>query len=170
MIFIIRMIVAFVLLAIASKQDIKTREVEDWIWKVMLVIAMILLIVELNIFGGYQRETVILELFLMAMLMLLTFFIFVGFNRFQKDSFGGADAKAFLCLAILLPYPLFLGAMPFSYMILVFAELFSFAFYFPKALKAPREEWKNITFPLMPFILIGIIFSAVIFYVEQIMV
>ena len=168
-IFFVRLIVGIVFLSIATKQDIKAREVEDRLWKWLFLISAILLAIEINLLGGHERETILLELFLMSMLWLLTYVVFVGFNRMQKDSFGGADAKAFLCLAMLFPIPLLFTAMPFSYMILIWAELLSFAFYLPKAMKVKRSEWNNITFPLMPFILAGIIVSAVIYGLEQIM-
>ena len=170
MIFLVRLIVAFILLAIASHQDIKTREVFDWIWKVMFIFAILLLIIEINLFGGHERETILLELFLMSMMIVLSYIIFVGFNKWQKGSFGGADAKAFMCLALLLPYPFIFGIIPFSFMIIIWAELLSFAFYFPKAMKVPKDEWKNITFPLIPFILAGLVFSLLIFLVEEIMI
>jgi len=170
LIFVLRLIVGIVLLAIASKQDIKTREVSDRIWKTMFLLAAILLVIEINLFKGYERETVILEIFFMSMLMLMGYVLFAGFNRLQQGAFGGADAKAFMCIAVLLPYPLVFGMLPLSFLTIIWGELFAFAFYFPKALKVPREQWKEITFPLIPFLLIGLLMSALIYYIEQSMV
>ena len=170
MIFILRLIVGIVLLAIASKQDIKTREVSDRIWEVMFSFTSILLAAEIILFKGYERETIVLELFFMTMLILIGYVLFVGFNRLQQGAFGGADAKAFMCIAVLLPYPLVFGMLPLSFLTIIWGELFAFAFYFPKALKVPREQWKEITFPLIPFLLIGLVMSALIYVIEQNMV
>ena len=170
MIFIIRLVVAFVFLAIASKQDINTREVEDWIWKLMLAYALVILLFDINFLEGYKRDTIITELFLMSMLILLSYVIYKGFNKMKEGSFGGADAKAFACIAILLPYPLVFGIIPLSFLVVVWAELLSFAFYLPIALRLPREQWHNITFPLIPFVLVGLGASLLLYVVEKLMV
>ena len=170
MIFILRLIVGIVFLAIAARQDIKTREVYDRVWKLMLLFAAIILVIEINLFKGYERETIILELFFMSMLMLMGYVLFAVFNRVQEGAFGGADAKAFMCIAVLFPYPLVFGMLPLSFLTIIWGELFAFAFYFPRALKLPRERWNEITFPLIPFLLIGLLMSALIYYIEQSMV
>ena len=160
--FIIRVVTAIILLAIASRQDIKKKEVSDWIWEIMLLIGFSLLIGD-----TYNGHIGILELFMMGMLILVAYVIFIGFNKGNQDAFGGADAKAFMCLAILFPIPLLFGALPFSYIIIIWAELFSFSVYFPKASRLPREEWKNIKYPLIPFILFGVVFGLLIYIIEQ---
>jgi Flp pilus assembly protein protease CpaA len=167
MIFYIRAIVAIVLLTFASKQDMKTREVSDWIWGVMFSLALAFLCYDIFFNNIYKEETFVAEMILMGVMVAFSYVIFKLFNKWQEGSFGGADAKAFACIALLLPSPMLFDMVPFSYFVLVIAELLSLVWYLPKAVKLPKDQWSSIKYPLMPFILAGVVFTIWVTVVEE---
>jgi preflagellin peptidase FlaK len=110
----IRFITGIVILFYASYTDIKTRRASNILWIIMGVIGAILLIIQYFTTGF---ENLYYLLFIPIMIGL----VYVLFQL--RLIFGGADAKALMAIAILVPIepaigqiPIFKGGiMPFSW-------------------------------------------------------
>jgi preflagellin peptidase FlaK len=95
----LRFLLCLLFLLIASIYDIKTREVPNWVWAVFAPIGLALTFTSLALGGwSYQRITMlVISAFLTICLSVALFYI---------GMFGGADAKALMCLAAAMPiYP-----------------------------------------------------------------
>ncbi|HDI46216.1 MAG TPA: prepilin peptidase, partial [Candidatus Methanomethylia archaeon] len=94
---LLRLAVLFSGLTISSIQDWKTREIDDKIWVCMGIAGGMLTAADL----AFQWSTP--KLLLTAISIALAFII--GFSIYYLGLFGGADAKALLCIAAVTPYP-----------------------------------------------------------------
>jgi preflagellin peptidase FlaK len=93
----IRVILCFSFFAYASWSDLKTREVSDKVWIVMAPLAIILTLFQ---FLSFNPEAIPFY----AISFVSTAALSIAF--FYVGAFGGADAKALICLALALPiYP-----------------------------------------------------------------
>jgi len=83
-------------LLVASYQDYKTREIEDYVWIVLGLIGGILTGIELFL----------LENVSLVIVVIVSFFIASGLGLilYRFGLVGGADAKALMALGIVLPY------------------------------------------------------------------
>jgi preflagellin peptidase FlaK len=89
-------------LAVASYQDVKTREIDDRVWLVSGLVGALLTVAEITTTPGYP-------LLLAGFSALLAAAIAVGV--FYLGLYGGADAKALLVAAVTLPLsPWFVGS------------------------------------------------------------
>ena len=88
-------IVSLVILLYASWSDHKTREVSNRVWVIYAPIALALTLSELLLFEPSQLP-----------FYGLSFGVTVGlaFLLFYVGGFGGADSKAFMCIALALPF------------------------------------------------------------------
>jgi preflagellin peptidase FlaK len=109
---ITRTLLALVFLLYASFCDYKTREVSNTVWIVFAPLAFALTFLEIYIYEISQ-----LLFFGMCFGLTAAFAIIL----FYSGGFGGADAKAFMCLALALPFhpanlikPFFAEASPIS--------------------------------------------------------
>ena len=106
---VIRLFVGITILFYASYTDIKTRRASNMLWVIMGSIGVILLVIQYFTIG-FEYPYYLYLLFIPIMIGLM-------FALFQlRLIFGGADAKALMALAILVPlkpeilqFPLFLG-------------------------------------------------------------
>jgi len=112
---ITRLIVGTLVLAYASYTDIKIRRASNMLWVVMGSIGAILLIIQ-YIMVGFNN------VFYLAFIPIMMGIMYVLFQL--RLIFGGADAKAIMTLAILVPlepsileFPIFSSIMPFSWVI-----------------------------------------------------
>lgn len=87
--------VTVIFLAYASWSDYKTREVSNRVWVIYAPIAFTLTLAELLIFESSQ-----LWLFGLSAGLSVGF----AFLLFYSGGFGGADAKALMCIAVALPF------------------------------------------------------------------
>jgi hypothetical protein len=152
--FYVRIIMAIIFLSIASYQDIKTRHINNFIWYIMFTFGFFFLLLDI-----FNENIGVVGIIFVLILMIVSIIIYKGFNSANPESFGGADLRAFVCIAIFLPIPFIFGMFPFSYLVIVIAELFAFVWYFPQAVKLPKDEWNTIKFPLIPFLLFGVLFT-----------
>lgn len=114
---ITRLIVGATILTYASYTDIKTRKASNLLWIIIGAVGVLLLIIQYYTIG-FGDKTLYL-VFIPIMIGLMYAFFQMGLI------FGGADAKAIMSLAILLPlepsilnFPLWKGSpMPFSWVI-----------------------------------------------------
>ncbi|MEM2912625.1 MAG: A24 family peptidase C-terminal domain-containing protein, partial [Candidatus Bathyarchaeia archaeon] len=90
-----RVILSLIFLVYASWSDFKKREVENWVWMVFAPLAFALTFTEL--FPDLQSLLWYAVSFGLTSLLAVCLF-YVG-------AFGGADAKAFMCIALALPFP-----------------------------------------------------------------
>ncbi len=140
----IRLITGIVILFYASYTDIKTRRASNILWIIMGVIGAILLIIQFFTTGF---ENLYYLLFIPIMIGL----VYVLFQL--RLIFGGADAKALMAIAILVPIepaigqiPIFKGGiMPFSWSI--FANSLIVFILIPISLLIYNITKKNIQFP-----------------------
>jgi len=88
-------IIALSFLLYSSLSDYKSREVSDTVWAVMAPLGLALTLIEMYINGFAQ-----LPLYGICLGLTTAFAIAI----FYAGGFGGADAKALMCLALTLPF------------------------------------------------------------------
>jgi len=143
---VIRFIVGISILSYASYTDIKTRRASNMLWVIMGVIGAVLLLIQ---YLTVNFENPYYLLFIPIMIGLM-------FALFQlRLIFGGADAKALMALAILVPlkpeilqFPVFEGsaiAMPGSW--ILFSNAILLFLFIPLSLLIFNLLKKNIEFP-----------------------
>ncbi len=99
----IRLITGIVLLAYASYTDVKTRRAANILWVIMAIVGAILLLIQ-YLDGGFPNVWYLVFIPIMIALMYLFFQM--------RLLFGGADAKALMALAILVPIQPIMGDLP----------------------------------------------------------
>jgi len=112
----IRFIAGISILAYASYTDIKTRRAPNILWIILGGLGLVLLAVEFLLIGFGN------QLIYLAFIPIIIVIVYVFFQL--RLIFGGADAKAIMAIAILVPFePVFFGfplnnsPMPFSWVI-----------------------------------------------------
>jgi preflagellin peptidase FlaK len=90
-----RVTVTLVILFYSSWSDYKTREVSNRVWAIYAPIALALSLVEFLVF-----EPSMLPLFGLSAGITIGFALLL----FYSGGFGGADSKAFMCIALALPF------------------------------------------------------------------
>jgi preflagellin peptidase FlaK len=140
---IIRLLTGIVLLTYASYTDIKTRRAANILWVIMAIIGTILLVVQ-YMGGGFTNIWYLVFIPIMIALM------YVFFQ--MRLLFGGADAKALMALAILVPIqpvmgdlPIWLSFMPGSW--IIFANATILFLFIPLSLLLYNIVKRNLTFP-----------------------
>ncbi|HWR27786.1 MAG TPA: A24 family peptidase C-terminal domain-containing protein [Candidatus Thermoplasmatota archaeon] len=139
----IRLITGTVLLAYASYTDVKTRRAANILWVIMAIIGAILLLIQ-YLDGGFPNIWYLVFIPIMIALMYLFFQM--------RLLFGGADAKALMALAILVPIqpimgdlPIWLSFMPGSW--IIFANATILFLLIPISLLIYNIGKHNIQFP-----------------------
>ena len=141
---IFRFIIGILILTYASYTDIKTRRASNMLWVIMGSIACILLIVQ-YFTEGFKNPYYLI--FIPVMIGL----VYVLFQ--MRIIFGGADAKALMAIAILVPiepsiaeFPIYKGSfMPFSWSI--FQNSLIIFLLIPLSLLVFNIIKRNIKFP-----------------------
>ena len=96
---VIRFFIVFAFLIYACKLDIESRIVPNMVWKWMLVAVLPLTVAEIYLI----RDLISTYVILFAMLQLLVVFA-LSYAFYLLRAFGGADAKALICLALIFPF------------------------------------------------------------------
>ena len=142
---ILRFILGIMLLSYASYTDIKTRRASNYLWIIMGGIGGLLLIVQ-HFTVGFDGK--------IMYLVFIPIMIGIVYLLFQmRLIFGGADAKALMAIAILVPleptigqFPLWQGSvMPFSWSI--FANSIILFLFIPISLLVYNAAKRNVKFP-----------------------
>jgi preflagellin peptidase FlaK len=140
---IIRLLTGTFLLTYASYTDIKTRRAANILWVIMAVIGGILLIVQ-YVWVGFENIWYLVFIPIMIALM------YVFFQ--MRLLFGGADAKALMALAILVPIqpvveplPIWRSFMPGSW--IIFANAVILFLLIPLSLLVYNIAKRNLKFP-----------------------
>jgi len=142
---IIRLITGIVILSYASYTDIKTRRASNILWVIMGSIGGVLLLMQYLLvgFGG--------EIYYLVFIPIMIILVYVLFQL--RLIFGGADAKALMAIAILVPlqpsisvFPLFgRSIMPASWYI--FSNSVILFLFIPLGLLIYNSMKRNIEFP-----------------------
>ncbi len=141
---VVRLMVGIIILTYASISDIKTRRASNLLWLIMGTIGGILLIIQyLTI--GFEN---IIQLIFIPIIIALMYVLFQ-----LRLLFGGADAKAVMALAILVPiqptilaFPLWGNSfMPYSWVI--FSNALILFLFIPLSLLIYNIFKKDIEFP-----------------------
>lgn len=90
-----RVVFSLIFLAYASWSDYKTREVTNKVWIIYAPIAFVLTLISIYLSDFTQLSAYGLSFGLTATFAILLFYL---------GGFGGADAKALMCLALALPF------------------------------------------------------------------
>ncbi|UCB59649.1 MAG: prepilin peptidase [Candidatus Bathyarchaeota archaeon] len=103
----VRVTITLAFLSYASWSDFKTREVSNNVWAVFAPTAFLLTCVQLLVFPPIG------DVLLSMMYYGLSFALTSAFSvaLFYVGAFGGADAKALMCIALAIPEPSVLGAL-----------------------------------------------------------
>ena len=91
----VRVLLCLVFLSYASWSDFKTREVSNWVWVIFAPLALILTSLQFVIFTPQLLQGYVLSFAATSALSITLFY---------AGAFGGADAKAFICLSLALPF------------------------------------------------------------------
>jgi len=103
-----RVLVSLIFLVYASWSDFKTREVSNWVWVVFAPLGFLLTILR---YGLYIQDFILSFVITIVLSLVL----------FYAGGFGGADAKALICLSLALPdYPIHFLQLPLGYVPLIF--------------------------------------------------
>ena len=95
----VAIIISIILLVYASWSDYISREVPDIVWIIFAPIGIVLTSLRLYI----NQDLILVSLFSVAIITILSLIVF------YTGMFGGADAKALICIAVAMPvYPIFL--------------------------------------------------------------
>ena len=137
----------FTCLIYASYQDLKTRNISNNLWLFMLLIAIPFIIYNLFIFHISFLPTLLYSFFFT---FTLSYFFFV------LHLFGGADAKALICISLLIP-SCSLSNIPFTITVLANTILISlivvFTLFFYNLMTLPHKDF--ITFKNLKYWFIG---------------
>jgi len=91
----VRVLLCLVFLIYASWSDFKTREVSNWVWAILAPFALILTSLQFFLFSPELLQGYVLSFAVTSALSITLFY---------AGAFGGADAKAFMCLSLALPF------------------------------------------------------------------
>lgn len=91
----VRVLLCIVFLIYASWSDFKTREVSNWVWVIFAPLALILTSLQFVMFDPGLLQGYVLSFAATSALSITLFY---------AGAFGGADAKAFICLSLALPF------------------------------------------------------------------
>lgn len=93
----LRVLVSLIFLVYASWSDLKKREVSNKIWMIFAPLALALTSLQFFVFSPESLYTFVLSFVITSVLSITLFY---------AGAFGGADAKALMCLSLALPsYP-----------------------------------------------------------------
>jgi preflagellin peptidase FlaK len=107
-----RILVSLIFLVYAAWADFKTREVSNKVWAIFAPLAFLLTALQYILFPQDLLYSYVLPFVVTLALSLVLFY---------AGGFGGADAKALICLSLALPlYPHYLLESPIGYLPLIF--------------------------------------------------
>jgi len=102
----LRVLVSLIFLAYASWSDLRKREVSNKVWVIFAPLALALTSLQFLVFSPELLSAFVLSFVITSVLSITLFY---------AGAFGGADAKALMCLSLALPsYPTYLLQPSFS--------------------------------------------------------
>ncbi len=142
----IRVLISVAVLLYASFKDVKTRTVENTVWKYYFPVALSFTVLDLAL------NPLLLNAAVLSLCVCVPFFFMLYF----AGGFGGADVKALLCLAVALPiYPfssisLTANFFPLAVLLVACVSALCFSVY-----TKIKKKWTTKGLPMMVFILVG---------------
>ncbi len=141
---IVRILTGLIILSYASYSDIKTRLASNILWLVMGIIGIVLIVIQFFTIGFDN-------IYQLAFIPIIIIIMYVFFQ--MRLIFGGADAKAIMALAILVPvqpmifsFPLWSKSiMPYTWVI--FTNSLILFLFIPISLFGYNLIKRNIEFP-----------------------
>jgi len=115
-VFAVKLIFVMMCFLGASISDLKTHEVPNELWALMIPVGLMFLVFEVDTVATCLRYG-----------LNISIFIGLGILLFYLGLMGGADAKAIMTLAILFPYTVL--RVPFVMILVLFAGLLMMAWY-----------------------------------------
>jgi preflagellin peptidase FlaK len=103
-----RVLVSLVFLAYASWSDLRTREVSNNVWLLYAPIAFLLTFAQMLLYPPIRGDVLQSLIFYGASFVITSVFSII---LFYLGAFGGADAKALMCIALALPDPSFMNPL-----------------------------------------------------------
>ena len=141
---LIRLLVGVIILSYASYTDIKTRRASNMNWVIMGAIGAILLLIQYFTVGFGDKTMHLIFIPIMIGMVYLFFQL--------RLIFGGADAKALMAIAILVPiipsigqFPINESLMPYSWSI--FSNSIILFLFIPLSLLIYNLAKRNVKFP-----------------------
>ena len=104
---ILRLIIGVTILSYASITDIKTRRASNYNWLIMGILGLIILVIQLFLMSPEQLE---LNKFYLIFIPIMIGLVYLFFQL--RLIFGGADAKALMAIAVLVPFQPQIQSMP----------------------------------------------------------
>jgi len=104
---ILRLIIGVTILSYASITDIKTRRASNYNWLIMGILGLIILVIQLFLMSPEQLE---LNKFYLIFIPIMIGLVYLLFQL--RLIFGGADAKALMAIAVLVPFQPQIQSMP----------------------------------------------------------
>ncbi|MCS7144078.1 MAG: prepilin peptidase [Archaeoglobaceae archaeon] len=136
-----KILIVFLFLIYACKLDLKSRLIPNRVWKFMLIVT-----IPITAFQVYLVAILSKALLLFAFFGIL-FMILLSYLLYRMGTYGGADAKALMCLAVIFPFYPDLEFFPivnegfgvFSFSVLansvIFAPALMFGLFFRNVIK-----------------------------------
>jgi preflagellin peptidase FlaK len=110
----LRVFISFIFLVYASWADFKTREVSNKVWAIFGPLALLLTIFQYVLFPQDQD-------LLLYYILPITITVALSLVLFYAGGFGGADAKALICISLALPYyPTYPSRLSLSFVLPLF--------------------------------------------------
>ncbi|MDI9610840.1 MAG: A24 family peptidase C-terminal domain-containing protein [Archaeoglobales archaeon] len=145
-----KIIIVLCFLIYACKLDLKSRIIPNKVWKFMLIFTIP--ITAFQVYETALREQLLIIFAFIGAVFMISF----SYVLYRMNAYGGADAKALMCLAVIFPFYPDLGAFPvinngfgiFSFSVLansvIFAPFLMFGLLFRNlSREGPRGFIKN---------------------------
>lgn len=157
---LLRVVVVLPFLLYASWRDFKTREVSNKVWAVLFPVGLTLTLIHTVLFES-NLLNVSATVLLVSAFSLLMFYI---------RAWGGADTKAFICLAVAFPFvrtfseelagfPFPLQTFPPLVLFLALCLAFPFAVAIIVRNVIQKRDWSRKALPFIPFLTGGFILA-----------
>ncbi|MDI9643086.1 MAG: A24 family peptidase C-terminal domain-containing protein [Archaeoglobales archaeon] len=147
---LVKIIIVLCFLIYACKLDLKSRIIPNKVWKFMLIFTIP--ITAFQVYETALREQLLIIFAFIGAVFMISF----SYVLYRMNAYGGADAKALMCLAVIFPFYPDLGAFPvinngfgiFSFSVLansvIFAPFLMFGLLFRNlSREGPRGFIKN---------------------------
>jgi len=151
---LVKALVVLVMLSYAAVEDLRKREVPNWLWQLAAIPAALFFLYELYSVFDEPLKMVYLGLVVAFSIMFLMLLYDIGW-------LGGADTKGLLILALF--YPHFLGHNLFLALVIYLALILSLPLCLYHLIRKGTRIKSNHFIPFFPFLLAGFVLSLFLF-------
>lgn len=93
-----KILIVFSFLLYACKLDLKSRLIPNRVWKFMLIATIPITAFQVYLVANISNALLLFAFFGMIFMILLAYLLY------RMNTYGGADAKALMCLAVIFPF------------------------------------------------------------------